>query len=431
MNEHFTPGPRSAGLFEKSCRLIPGGVNSPVRAFGSVGASPFLAARGKGARIFDVDGNEYLDCVCSWGPLILGHARPEVVEATVAAVRNGMTFGTATEGELRLAELITGAIPSIEMVRLTSSGTEAVMSALRLARGATGRPKILKFEGCYHGHSDGMLVRAGSGAATFGVPDSAGVPPEIAGGTLTAPYNDLEAVRTLFDRFGGEIAGVIVEPVAGNMGLVPPEAGFLEGLRALCDAFGALLIFDEVISGFRASYGGAQAVFGVRPDLTTLGKIIGGGMPVGAYGGRRDLMEQIAPAGPVYQAGTLSGNPAAVAAGIATLTVLKEDPAIYARLDALCETLRRGLLETASRRGLPLTVNRAASLLTPFFTEGPVRNFAKAKRSDLGRYAAYFNHMLAGGVFLPPSQFEALFLAAAHTPDDVDRILTRFDSLRF
>lgn len=431
MNERFTPGPRSAELFKQSCRLIPGGVNSPVRAFGSVGASPFFAVRGEGARLYDADGREYLDCVCSWGPLILGHAHPEVVEAAVSAVKNGMTFGAATEGELRLAEIITRAFPSVEMVRLTSSGTEAVMSALRLARGATGRPKILKFDGCYHGHSDGMLVRAGSGAATFGIPDSAGVPPEVAGSTLTAPYNDLAAVRDVFSQCGAEIAGVIVEPVAGNMGLVPPESGFLEGLRALCDQYGSLLIFDEVISGFRAAFGGAQTVLGIRPDLTTLGKIIGGGMPVGAYGGRRDLMEQISPAGPVYQAGTLSGNPAAVAAGITTLTILEQHPEIYARLDSLCETLRAGMLDAAKRHGYPLTVNRAASLLTPFFTEGPVRNFAEAKRSDTGRYAGYFHHMLSGGVFLPPSQFEALFLSAAHTERDLDRILTRFDSLRF
>jgi len=409
----------SDSLYERGRQLIPGGVNSPVRAFRAVGGRPFFVERGAGARIWDVDGHCYLDFLGSWGPLILGHAPAPVVEAITDAVRQGTSFGAPTSREVEMAELISRAIPSIEMVRLVSSGTEAAMSAIRLARGATGGDAIVKFEGCYHGHADSLLVKAGSGGATFSIPDSLGVPTALASLTLTLPFNDLEAVRRTFDARGGEIAAVIVEPVAGNMGVVPPAPGFLQGLRHLTQRHGALLIFDEVITGFRVAYGGAQALDGVTPDLTCLGKIIGGGLPVGAYGGRRDLMEQVAPIGKVYQAGTLSGNPLAVAAGLATLRALT-DPGVYPRLEALGARLEAGLETAARDAGVPLIVNRVGSMLTPFFTDRPVTDYASAKRSDTVRYAKFFHGMLSRGVFLAASQFEAAFISLAHSEADID-----------
>jgi len=409
----------SESLFGRAQRVMPGGVNSPVRAFRAVGGSPFFVARAEGARIVDADGRSYLDFLGSWGPLILGHAAPVVVEAVSEALRRGTSYGAPTAGEVEMAEAIAGAYPSIEMLRLVSSGTEAAMSAIRLARGATGRDVIVKFEGCYHGHADSLLVKAGSGGATFGVPDSQGVPAALAALTLTAPYNDLEAMRRLFRDRGGEVAAVIVEPVAGNMGVVPPTSGFLAGLRELCTAHGALLIFDEVITGFRVARGGAQALYGVRPDLTCLGKIIGGGLPVGAYGGARALMSRVAPLGAVYQAGTLSGNPLAVAAGLATIRALAE-PGVYERLERLGRQLERGMAEAAASAGIPLTVNRVGSMLTAFFTEEPVTDYASAKRADTKRYASFFHGMLEQGVFLAASQFEAAFVSLAHTERDLD-----------
>jgi glutamate-1-semialdehyde 2,1-aminomutase len=411
--------PGSESLFQAAQRVIPGGVNSPVRAFRGVGGTPFFVERAEGARIFDVDGRSYIDFLGSWGPLILGHAAPQVVEAVGEAVRRGTSYGAPTRGEVELAETITRAVPSMEMVRLVSSGTEAAMSAIRLARGATGRDLVIKFDGCYHGHADSLLVKAGSGGATFGVPDSLGVPAALASLTLALPFNDLEAVRGTLKARGGEVAVVVVEPVAGNMGVVPPAPGFLEGLRDLCTRHGALLLFDEVITGFRVAHGGAQALYGVRPDLTCLGKIIGGGLPVGAYGGTRALMERVAPLGGVYQAGTLSGNPLAVAAGLATLRAL-EDPVVYQRLESLAAGLEQGIRGAARATGVPLTVNRVGSMLTAFFTDGPVTDYASARRSDTRRYARYFHAMLERGVFLAASQFEAAFVSLAHTEADLD-----------
>jgi glutamate-1-semialdehyde 2,1-aminomutase len=410
---------RSSDLFRAAGRVIPGGVNSPVRAFRGVGGEPFFIARAEGSRIFDVDGKRYLDFVGSWGPLILGHAPAVVVEAVTDVARRGTSYGAPTAAEVELAELITAAYPSIEMLRLVSSGTEAAMSAIRVARGATSRDVIVKFDGGYHGHADSLLVRAGSGGATFGVPDSAGVPAALAALTLTLPLNDLTAVRTAFAARGREIAAIIVEPVAGNMGVVPPAPGFLEGLREITRAHGALLIFDEVITGFRIAYGGAQERYAVMPDLTCLGKIIGGGLPVGAYGGRRDVMERVAPLGAVYQAGTLSGNPLAVAAGLATIKSLR-DPRAYARLESLGARLERGLVAAAEKAGVPLTVNRVGSMLTAFFCAGPVTDYESARRADRERYARYFHAMLERGVFLAPSQFEAAFVSLAHTEADLD-----------
>jgi glutamate-1-semialdehyde 2,1-aminomutase len=412
----------SRDLFERAARVIPGGVNSPVRAFKSVGGDPVFVRRARGARIEDADGNEYLDYVGSWGPMILGHAHPRVVSAVRAAVENGTSYGAPTELEVRLAEKVVAALPSVELLRLVNSGTEAVMSALRAARAFTGRDKIVKFEGCYHGHSDGLLARAGSGIATLGIPDTPGVPATFAALTLTLPYNDLDAVRDLMRREGDAIACVVVEPVAGNMGVVPPAPGFLEGLRELTEQHGALLLFDEVITGFRVGYGGAQGAFGIRPDLTTLGKILGGGFPLAAYGGRRDVMAQIAPVGPVYQAGTLSGNPIAVTAGLATLEAL-EDGQVYADLEPKAARLEAGLRAGAAAAGVPVTVNRRASMLTAFFSDGPVCDYATARRADTARYAAFFRAMLDRGVALAPSQFEAAFLSAAHTDADVERTL--------
>ena len=410
----------SDSLFEAAQRLLPGGVNSPVRAFGAVGDRPFFVARAAGATIWDVDGRAYLDFLGSWGPLILGHAAAPVVEAVTEAARRGTSYGAPTPGEVEIAEVISRAVPSVEMLRLVSSGTEAAMSAIRLARGATGRDAIVKFEGCYHGHADSLLVKAGSGGATFSMPDSAGVPASLASLTLTLPFNDLEAVRGILEARGHEVAAVIVEPVAGNMGVVPPVPGFLQGLRELTRRHGALLVFDEVITGFRVAYGGAQSLYGVTPDLTCLGKIIGGGLPLAAYGGRRDLMEHVAPLGKVYQAGTLSGNPLAVAAGLATLQVLA-DPTVYRRLDALGSRLAAGLEAAAREAGVALVVNRVGSMLTGFFTRRPVTDYASAKGADTARYAKFFHGMLSRGIFLAASQFEAAFVSLAHTEEDIDR----------
>ncbi len=409
---------RSEHLFSRSRKLIPGGVNSPVRSFGAVGGTPPFLARGEGARVWDVDGNEYVDFLGSWGPLVLGHAHPAVVEAVKAAAESGTSFGAPTERELELAELVCRAIPSIEMMRLVSSGTEAAMSAVRAARAYTGRPKIIKFNGNYHGHADGLLVKAGSGAATHGVPTSAGVPAGYAAETLVAEYNDLASVESLLDANANQVAAVIVEPVAGNMGVAAPADGFLEGLRRLCDDNGALLIFDEVITGFRVGFSGAQARYRVAADLTCLGKIIGGGLPVGAYGGRSEVMQMIAPLGPAYQAGTLSGNPLAVAAGLACLRELGK-PGVYETLEALGAEVEAGLLAAAAAIGVPLTVNRVGSMLTAFFTEGPVTTWEEAAAADTSSYARYFHGLLERGVYIAPSQFEAAFVSLAHTPSDL------------
>jgi len=403
---------KSDELFRRAQELIPGGVNSPVRAFRSVGGNPLFLARGEGSHIVDVDGNRYIDYVGSWGPLLLGHRHPEIIEALQRALAIGTSFGAPTEAEVELAEAIRDAVPSIEMVRLVNSGTEATMSAIRLARGFTGRDLTVKFEGCYHGHVDSLLVKAGSGVATLGLPDTVGVPKSFADTTIALPYNSAGAVEEAFRAHGERIAAVIVEPVVGNMGCVPPAAGFLEALRAITSRYGALLIFDEVMTGFRVAFGGAQQRYGIRPDLTTLGKVIGGGLPVGAYGGRKDIMSQVAPAGPVYQAGTLSGNPLAVAAGLAMLRHLKRHPEIYAQLET-----RAAALCAAAPAGI--TVNRVGSMFTFFFTGGPVTDYESAKRSDTARFGRFFRAMLERGVYLAPSQFEAAFVSAAHTEDDI------------
>lgn len=410
----------SAQLYRRALEVIPGGVNSPVRAFRSVGGNPPFIARAHGATLVDADGNEYLDYVGSWGPMILGHAHPEVLRAAHAAVEAGTSYGAPTELEVRFAERLTEAVPSVEVVRLVNSGTEAVMSALRLARGYTGRDVIVKFDGCYHGHSDGLLSRAGSGLATLGIPDSPGVPAAFAALTLSLPYNNVPAAEELFGQRGETIAAVIVEPVAGNMGLVPPEPGFLEALRRLTQRNGALLIFDEVMTGFRVAYGGAQELYGIQPDLTTLGKVIGGGFPLAAYGGRREIMQRMAPAGDIYQAGTLSGNPVAVSAGLAQLALLQDGTA-YAQLEARGARLEAGLRAAAAAAGVPATVNRVGSMLTAFFCPGPVRNYEEARASDTARFAAFFRAMLDRGFYLAPSQFEAAFLSTAHTEADIDR----------
>lgn len=408
---------RSALLFERAKKRIPGGVNSPVRAYKAVGRTPRFIVSAKGSRITDADGNEYIDYVCSFGPGILGHAHPSVVEAVRKACGDGLSFGAPTEKEIVLAELVCELMPSIELLRLVSSGTEAVMSAVRAARGFTGRDKIIKFRGCYHGHSDGLLVKAGSGALTAALPDSAGVPSDFVRNTLVADYNDRESVERLFEANVGEIAAVVVEPVAANMGVVLPEPGFLPFLREITLREGALLIFDEVITGFRLGTGGAGEYYGIRPDLTTLGKIIGGGMPIGAYGGRRDIMEMVAPTGPVYQAGTLSGNPVATAAGIETLTILKNHPEIYGELEEKTKRLAGAAKEAL---GESVSVNQIGSLLGVFFTEGGVRDYESALKSDTGRYAEYFSHMLDRGIYLAPSQFEAVFVSAAHSFADIE-----------
>ena len=411
---------RSEALFEAAQRVLPGGVNSPVRACRAVGTYPRFLERGLGSHVWDADGREYIDLICSWGPLILGHCNADVEHAVQEAVKKGLSFGAPTAIEVEMAELVCR-MTGVEMIRMVNSGTEAVMSALRLARGATGRSKIIKFAGCYHGHSDSMLVKAGSGALTGGAPDSAGVPAEIAGDTLTAAYNDLQSVRSLFEANPGKVAAVIVEPVAANMGVVPPEPGFLEGLRALCDEFDSLLIFDEVITGFRLAPGGAQSYYGVQADLVTYGKIIGGGMPVGAYGGSRKLMELVAPLGPVYQAGTLSGNPVAMAAGLTQLQILSSTPEIYTELERRGAMLQQGLRDALS--GIPAQVNRVGSILTVFFTEQPVTGYAQAKSSDLEQFKRWYLGLLQRGVYAAPSQFEAMFLSAAHTDAEIEQII--------
>ena len=408
----------ASALFRRARRVIPGGVNSPVRAWGAVGGEePFFAARGEGAYLVDAEGNRYVDWVQSWGPLVFGHADPEVVEAVQEAVADGTTFGTPTEREVELAEEIADALPSVEKVRLVSSGTEAAMSALRLARGFTKRDRILKFAGCYHGHADALLAEAGSGLATLGIPSTPGVPTGAAADTVVSAYNDLEAPAAAVERYGEGLAAVVVEPVAGNMGDVPPAPGFLEALRALCDASGALLVFDEVITGFRVARGGAQERYGVRPDLTILGKIAGGGLPLAAFGGRADVMDQLSPAGPVYQAGTLAGNPLATAAALVVLRRLR-DPAVYERLEAAGAQLEAGLLEAAGEEAV--CVQRVGAMATLFFHAGPVQSFEDAQASDAERYGAWFRHLLARGIYVAPSQFEALFVSTAHGEAEIE-----------
>jgi len=412
----------SEAAFERARRRIPGGVNSPVRAFRSVGRTPIFIDRGHGSKIVDLDGNEFIDYIGSWGPLILGHAHPEVMEAVVRTAEKGTSFGVPTELETVMAELVCERVPSIEMVRMVNSGTEATMSALRLARGYTGRNVIMKFEGCYHGHADSLLIKAGSGVATLGLPDSPGVPHQVAQHTVTVPYNDLEAVRRVFERIGEDIAAVIVEPVAGNMGVVPPEPGFLQGLRDVTREYGSLLIFDEVMTGFRVHLHCAQGLYGVTPDLTCLGKIIGGGLPVGAYGGRREIMEMIAPEGPIYQAGTLSGNPLAMAAGIATLQVLGR-PGVYEELERKSARLEEGFRANAVEIGLEATINRVGSMVCPFFTPQRVYNYETAKSSDTALFARYFSAMMDRGVLVAPSQFEGMFVSLAHSDEDIERTI--------
>ncbi|MDG5470976.1 glutamate-1-semialdehyde 2,1-aminomutase [Jeotgalibacillus sp. ET6] len=412
---------RSKEAFTEAETLMPGGVNSPVRAFKSVNMDPIFMEKGKGSKIYDIDGNEYIDYVLSWGPLILGHAQDKVVSAIQEIAAGGTSFGAPTTLENKLAKLVIDRVPSIEKVRMVSSGTEATMSALRLARGFTGRDKIVKFEGCYHGHGDSLLIKAGSGVATLGLPDSPGVPKSIAQNTITVPYNDLESIQYVFNEFGSEIAAVIVEPVAGNMGVVPPIEGFLEKLREITTEYESLLIFDEVMTGFRVGYHCAQGHLGVTPDLTCLGKVIGGGLPVGAFGGRQDIMDQIAPTGPIYQAGTLSGNPLAMTAGYETLSQLT--PESYAYFTELGDMLEEGFTALAAEYSIPHTVNRAGSMLGFFFTNEKVTNFDQAKSADLQLFAEFYRHMADNGVFLPPSQFEGWFLSTAHTKEDVEKTL--------
>ena len=402
---------------------MPGGVNSPVRAFKSVGRSPIFISRAQGSRIWDVDRNEYIDYVGSWGPMILGHAHPEVLEAVRKVMMDGTSFGAATEREIEMAELICNLVPSVEMIRMVNSGTEATMSAVRLARAFTGREKIIKFEGCYHGHADSFLIKAGSGATTLGIPDSPGVPSSVASGTLNAQFNNLESVRTLIEQHRDQVATLIVEPVVGNMGCVPPEPGFLQGLRDLCSKHGIVFIMDEVMTGFRVSLGGAQQVYGVQPDLTTLGKIIGGGLPVGAYGGKKEIMRLVAPLGAVYQAGTLSGNPLAMAAGIATLGILRREPSLYTRLEELGAKLENRLQRIIDSNGYPLTQNRVGSMFTLFFSAKKVVDYQTALQSDTQRFARYFNEMLARGVYLAPSQYEAAFISTAHSDEEIEKTL--------
>lgn len=413
---------RSEELFKRACEVIPGGVNSPVRAFGSVGENPRFIASADGGYMTDADGKRYLDLVGSWGPMILGHNHPEIREAVIRACEKGLSYGAATEAEVEIAELICSSVRNIGMVRMVNSGTEAVMSAIRTARGFTGRDKIVKFMGCYHGHSDALLVQAGSGVMTAGVPDSAGVPAGCTKDTLSAVYNDLSSVETLFEQFPQEIAAVIVEPVAANMGVVPPKKGFLEGLRSLCTKYGALLIFDEVITGFRLGYEGAQGYFGVDADLVTYGKIIGAGMPVGAYGGRKEIMSMVAPAGPVYQAGTLSGNPVAMQAGLTQLRILKEHPEIYTELNAKADRFYTGLDEAASKSPQGYHVNHIASLGCLYFTKDPVVDYASAKTSDTKAFAQWFRYIFEKGYYIAPSQFEAMFLSAAHTEEELGKM---------
>ena len=415
-------GPRSRKLFEEAKKHIPGGVNSPVRAFRSVGGEPLFIKKAKGSKIYDADGKAYLDYVLSWGPMILGHAHPRVTAALKKAIVNGTSFGAPTELEITLAKMVKKAFPSIELVRMVSSGTEATMSAIRVARGYTRRDKIVKFEGGYHGHGNSLLVKAGSGVATFGLPDSPGVPADLAKLTITIPYNDLEAFKNIASREGEQIACIIVEPVAGNMGCVPPEPGFLEGLRRVCDQYGIILIFDEVMTGFRVAYGGAQQLYKIKPDMTCLGKVIGGGLPVGAFGGRREIMENVAPIGLTYEAAPLSGNPLAMTAGIETLKLLSK-PGVYKTLEKSSSDLQRGLSDAAKETGVPTTFNRVGSMFTGFFTDRKVKDFASAKTSDTDRFGRYFLSMLKNGINLAPSQFEAAFLSLAHTKADINRTI--------
>jgi len=413
---------RNQQLFEQSQKLIPGGVNSPVRAFRSVGGTPIFFQRGKGAYVWDEDGKDYVDYVGSWGPMILGHAHPVVIDAVKQAAENSLSFGAPTARELEMAELLIKLVPSMEQVRLVSSGTEATMSAIRLARGFTGRSKIVKFEGCYHGHADALLVKAGSGALTFGQPSSAGVPPEVAAHTLTLSYNDIPGVEALFDQIGDEIACVIVEPVAGNMNLIAPAPGFLKALRMQCSKHGAVLIFDEVMTGFRVALGGAQALYGVTPDLTTLGKVIGGGLPVGAFGGRADIMQCLAPVGPVYQAGTLSGNPVAVAAGLATLQLVQE-PGFYDRLSARTRQFVEGLCAAAEEKGVKFSAQSVGGMFGVYFSEKPPASYAEVMQSDKEAFNRFFHHMLDEGIYLAPSAFEAGFVSAAHGEAEIEKTL--------
>ncbi len=412
----------SKKLFEEAQEFIPGGVNSPVRAFKAVGDHPVFIEKAEGSKLYDADGNEYVDYICSWGPMLLGHQPEAVTKAVQEALLKGSTYGAPTAAEVEIAKLIVDAVPSVEMVRMVNSGTEATMSAIRLARGYTKRNKLVKFEGCYHGHADHLLIKAGSGALTFGVPSSPGVPESIASETLSATYNDLDSVKKLFAEYPDQIAAVIVEPVAGNMGLIPPAEGFLEGLREVTAANGALLIFDEVISGFRASFGGAQKVFNIMPDITCLGKIIGGGLPVGAYGGKKEIMQHVAPVGPVYQAGTLSGNPVAMAAGIATLKELAK-PGVYETVEAKAKKLAEGVQAAAEKAGVSVSINHSASLLTVFFTGEKVDSYAAAMTSDTAKFKVFFQSMLNQGVYLPPSQFECWFVSLAHSDEDIAKTI--------
>jgi glutamate-1-semialdehyde 2,1-aminomutase len=414
---------QSRKLQKRAEMMIPGGVNSPVRAFRAVGGDPPFVVRGKASHIFDADGNEYIDYIGSWGPLILGHAAPVVIEALGAALRNGTSFGASTPAEADLAELVLSAFPHTQKVRFVSSGTEATMSAIRLARAYTKRKYIVKFEGCYHGHADALLVKAGSGVATLGIPGSAGVPEEFTQFTLALPYNDTDALEEVFKKFKQQIACVIIEPVVGNMGCVPPARGYLEAVRAVTSNDGALLIFDEVMTGFRLAFGGAQELYAIKPDLTTMGKIIGGGLPVGAYGGPTEIMDLVAPLGPMYQAGTLSGNPLAMAAGYAQLRYLKEHKEIYARLDQLSGELVAGVAAAANSASVPMTTNRVGSMFTWFFTPGPVTDWESASKSDAEAFGRFFRNMLDGGIYLPPSQYEAAFLSAAHTEEDITKTI--------
>ena len=415
---------KSKSLYSRAIELIPGGVNSPVRAFKSVGGKPVFIKKALGARMWDEDGNEFIDYVGSWGPMILGHAYRPVLNAVQNALADGTSYGAATEREVEMAELITSIIPSVEMVRMVNSGTEATMSAIRLARAFTGKNKILKFDGCYHGHGDSFLIKAGSGAATLGIPDSPGVTKSLAEDTLIAEFNNITSVKTQLHKHKGEVAAIIVEPVVGNMGCIPPAKNFHARLRELCDQENILLIFDEVMTGFRLSLGGAQELYNIKPDLTTLGKIIGGGLPVGAYGGRKDIMEQIAPAGPVYQAGTLSGNPLAMAAGLAMLYCLKNDPGIYQQLEKSGKYLEKEILNLVKKNGYPVTINRVGSMMTVFFSDQPVKNAGHARNCNTKLFGKHFRKMLEEGIYLPPSQFEAAFISTAHSPEDLEKTIT-------
>ncbi|MFA5832201.1 MAG: glutamate-1-semialdehyde 2,1-aminomutase [Bacteroidota bacterium] len=414
---------KSDTLFERAQQFIPGGVNSPVRAFKSVGRNPVFIKKALGSKMWDEDGNEYIDFVGSWGPMILGHAHPLIIEAIQKTAIDGTSFGAATEREVEMAELIHSIMPAVEMVRMVNSGTEATMSAIRLARAFTKRNKIIKFDGCYHGHADSFLIKAGSGAATFGVPDSPGVTSSVASQTLVADFNNIQSVQALVDAHRGDVAAIIVEPVVGNMGCIPPQGNFLTELRTLCTRENILLIFDEVMTGFRVALGGAQQLYNITPDLTTLGKIIGGGLPVGAYGGKKEIMQQIAPSGPVYQAGTLSGNPLAMAAGMTLLNILKNDSSIYTQLEQKGSTLEKQILRIAKDKNLPLTVNRVGSMFTLFFTKNEVHNANDARSCNTVKFGEYFRLMLEQGIYLPPSQFEAAFISASHSEEDIERTI--------